>query len=288
MAFTESEEERGNVKIVSSKLPREDFAIFKKLCDIEDKSPSRKIRELITKEVNDKFGDIYKSRYEKEKIAQFQRSAIKDYNDSQIISEICKVNFVERTDERFIQIGIRPVINEDIFLRDKNGVHVHPELPSIGMHIAIGERDFLIRNILDNKEIERIKIDREELKEFPKYAFEFNQGTILISLDYFVELSQKLMRRIEYKNSKTILDTRYRLIFVPGEMMKNKVIIIEKDAILWARQKFHNEFTGKDEGLDIYIEPKVGEKVDITLRSVNRIKALDLERIKILEVEKDE
>ena len=88
MAIIESEEERGNIKIVSSKLPREDFAIFKKLCDIEDKSPSRKIRELITKEVNDKFGDIYKSRYDKEKIAQFQLSAIKDYNDSQVISEI--------------------------------------------------------------------------------------------------------------------------------------------------------------------------------------------------------
>ena len=285
MAIIESEEERGNIKIVSSKLPREDFAIFKKLCDIEDKSPSRKIRELITKEVNDKFGDIYKSRYDKEKIAQFQLSAIKDYNDSQVISEICKVNFVERTDERFIQIGLRPVIDEDIFLKDRNGVHVHPELPSIGMHIAIGERDFLIKNILDNKEIEKTQINKEELTEFPKHVFDYNEATILISLDFFVELSQKLMHRIEYKDGKTILDSRYRLIFVPGEMMKNKIIIIDKDAILWAKQKFHNEFTGKDESLDIYISPEVGERVDITLRSVNRIKSIDSKSIKILEVE---
>jgi len=284
MAIIESEEERGNIKIVSSKLPREDFAIFKKLCDIEDKSSSRKIRELITKEVNDKFGDIYKSRYDKEKIAQFQLSAIKDYNDSQVISEICKVNFVERTDERFIQIGLRPVIDEDIFLKDRNGVHVHPELPSIGMHIAIGERDFLIKNILDNKEIEKTQINKEELTEFPKHVFDYNEATILISLDFFVELSQKLMHRIEYKDGKTILDSRYRLIFVPGEMMKNKIIIIDKDAILWAKQKFHNEFTGKDEGLDIYISPEVGERVDITLRSVNRIKSIDSKSIKILEV----
>ena len=284
MAIIESEEERGNIKIVSSKLPREDFAIFKKLCDIEDKSPSRKIRELITKEVNDKFGDIYKSRYDKEKIAQFQLSAIKDYNDSQVISEICKVNFVERTDERFIQIGLRPVIDEDIFLKDRNGVHVHPELPSIGMHIAIGERDFLIKNILDNKEIEKTQINKEELTEFPKHVFDYNEATILISLDFFVELSQKLMHRIEYKDGKTILDSRYRLFFVPGEMMKNKIIIIDKDAILLAKQKFHNEFTGKDEGLDIYISPEVGERVDITLRSVNRIKSIDSKSIKILEV----
>ncbi len=284
MAIIESEEEKGNVKIVSSKLPREDFAIFKKLCDIEDKSPSRKIRELITKEVNDKFGDIYKSRYDKEKISQFQISAIKDYNDSQIISDICKVNFVERTDERFIQIGLRPVIDEDIFLKDRNGVHVHPELPSIGMYIAIGERDFLIKNILDNKEIEKTQINKEELTEFPKHIFDYNEATILISLDFFVELSQKLMHRIKYKNGKTILDSRYRLIFVPGEMMKNKIIIIDKDAILLAKQKFHNEFTGKDESLDIYISPEVGERVDITLRSVNRIKSLDPELIKILEI----
>ncbi len=276
-----TEEERDNVKIVSSKLPRNEFANFRELCNIENKTSSKKIRELINKEVNERFGGMYKSKYDMEKIKQFQVHTINDYNDSQIINDICKVNFVERTDGKFTQIGLRPIIKEDIFLPEGN---VDPRLPSLGMQITMGERDFLIQNILDNKEIQRVKIKKEEIKEFPK-EMNFRESTVLISLDFFVGLSQELMHRIEYKDSKVILDFYHKLIFVPGKMMKGKIIFIDKDAILWTKQKFYNQFTGKDESLDISIEPKIGGKVDIIARSVNRIKSLDNEMIKILEVE---
>jgi len=282
MVKNPTEEEKDNVKIVSSKLPRNEFANFRELCDIENKTFSKKIRELINQEVNERFGGMYKSVYDKKKIKQFQVSAINDYNSSQRVGEIAKVNLVERTDGKFTQIGLRPLIEEDIFLPEGNVV---PELPSIGMHVAVGERDFLIQNILKNKDIQKVIIKKGEVKEFAKFAYEFNEATILISLDFFVGLSQELMHRIEYKDSKTILDSNYNLIFVPGGMMKNKIIIIDKEAILWTKQKFYNEFTGKDESLDISIEPRIGGKVDIIVRSVNRIKSLYPEMIKILEVE---
>lgn len=276
--MTESEED--NVKIVASKLPREDFAIFRKLCDLENKTPNKKIRELITNEVDNKFTGIYRTRYDAEKIKQFQISTIEDYNKSKIIEQICKVNLVERSDGDFIQIGLRPVVDEDIFLV---GGNVHPELPSLGRHIAVGERDFLIKTLLENEQIKKIKLDKEEIFEFPK-EITSNNGILLISTDFLVNISMNLMNRIEYKNSKVLLDKNYEIIYVPKQIIGNRIMIIDKDAILWTKQKFHNEFTGQDESLDISINPKVGWTVDITVRSANKIKYLDPELIKILEV----
>jgi len=39
-----------------TKLPRDEFANFKKLCDSENKTINKKIRELINQEVNREFG----------------------------------------------------------------------------------------------------------------------------------------------------------------------------------------------------------------------------------------
>jgi len=279
MTNTGSTEERDE-QVVASKLPRAEFANFKKLCDLEGKTPSKKIRELINKDVDGKFGSMYKSTYDKEKIKQFQTSTIKDYNNSLIVEEICKVNFVDRTDGKFTQIGLRPIVEEDIFLPDGN---IFPELPSLGRHIAVGERDFLINSILENEEIRRMKINKKDIQEFPKEV-DFHESTILIPNELSVSLSISLMRRIEYRDHKIILDFHHNLFFVPGEAMKDKIIIIEKDAILWTKQRFHNQFTEKDESLDISVEPLIGGKVDIIARSVNRIKSLYPEGIKILEI----
>ena len=45
-----------NNKVVMAKLPRDEFANFKKLCDFEDKTINKKLRELINQEVNKNFG----------------------------------------------------------------------------------------------------------------------------------------------------------------------------------------------------------------------------------------
>ncbi|MBU2615620.1 MAG: hypothetical protein KKC19_00800 [Nanoarchaeota archaeon] len=219
--------------------------------------------------------------YDKEQIEQFHKNTIEDYNNSLIVEDIVKVNLIEKTDGSFVQIGIRPIIKEDMFVY-KNW---HPSLPSIGMDVANGERDFLIKNILDNKNVKRIIFNKKEISDFPKHAYDFNKATILISLDFFMGLHKEFVRRIEYKDHKTILDYNYNLVFVPGEIMSGKMIIISEDAILWEKEKFPNEFTEKDEKVDVRVVPaKQFGKVDITIRSVNKIKRFDPKLIKILEV----
>jgi len=56
MDLNKSAREEDN-KVVMSKLPRDEFANFKKLCDKENKTINKKLRELINLEVGKKFGN---------------------------------------------------------------------------------------------------------------------------------------------------------------------------------------------------------------------------------------
>ena len=197
---------------------------------------------------------MQENKFNKDKIKQFNELTLKEYTDDLIVEKIAKVEFVDKTDGSFIQLGLRPLVEDDIFRKFKD-VEVYPHLPGLGRHVSIGERDFLIKNILDNKEIKREELEKEKLLNFPSYAYEFHKATILISLDFFVELSMKLMHRIKYENGKTILDNNYNLDFIPGEMMKNKIIIISSDSILWKKEKFFNDYTKKEEKIDIQVKP---------------------------------
>jgi hypothetical protein len=226
---------------------------------------------------------MQKNKWNKDKMKQFNELTLKEYNQDLIIEKIVKVELVKETDGSFIQLGLRPLVEDDIFRKFKD-VEVYPNLPGLGRHIAIGERDFLIKNILDNKKIKRKILNKEKLLNFPSSAYEFSKATILISLDFFVELSQKLAHRIKYEKGKTILDNNYNLDFIPGEMMKNKIIIISPNAILWQKEKFFNEFTKTEEKIDIQINSASANKADILVRSVNKIKNIDPELIKIIEV----
>ena len=43
-------------KVIMSKLPRDEFANFQKICDSENKTINKKLRELINQEINKNFG----------------------------------------------------------------------------------------------------------------------------------------------------------------------------------------------------------------------------------------
>ena len=147
---------------------------------------------------------MYKSIYDREKIKQFQTSTIRDYNNSLIVEEVCNVNLVDRTDGKFTQIGLRPIVEEDIFLPKGN---IFPELLSLGGYIAIGERDFLINSILENREIQRVKINNNKIEKFLNEV-EFNESAIFIANDLFIDIAQLLMKRIELKHNLTWVKAR--------------------------------------------------------------------------------
>lgn len=214
--------------------------------------------------------------YKQEKIDEFIRLTTEDYNRSLVIEDIATVRTTEKTDGSFIQIGIRPLMEDDMFIDPG----FYPNLPGAGSTVAMGERDYLIQQILENEQIKKINVN-EDIVEFPKYI-EFSDAYILLSNKFYVEVFTKLMRRIDYEERYPRLDYRNRILIVPEKVLDNKIIIIAKNAIVWEKELF-----GKGT-LDISIKPAQEMfKVDITIRSVNKIKYLDTDSILVLEV-KDE
>ncbi len=218
--------------------------------------------------------------YNKEKIKKFHEYTIEDYERSLIVEGIAEVKAIEKTDGSFTQIGIRPLLEDGIFIQEGFSEY----LPGAGRLIAIGEEDFLIKNILDKKEIEKIEF-KEDIKEFPKYVYEFREAVVLLSTKFYVEVFTKLMSRIDYEEKYPRLDRRYRIIPIPEKVLGRKIIIVDKNSILWDKEIFDNKITGKKEKIDINIKPaKEMGKVDITIRSVNKIRYIDTDSIRILEV----
>ncbi len=224
-------------------------------------------------------------KYNKEKIKRFHEYTLKEYNESLIVEYIVKVNIVDKTDGTFTQIGIRPLLEDEIFISPSFSEY----LPGSGRMIANGEMDFLIKKIVekvDKDEIKKIELD-EDLTEFPKHVFGFNEAVILLPNKFSVEILSKLMHRIDYKKGYSRLDNQYRLEFVGGNEIGDKIIVVDKDAIWWEKQKFYNQFTNKDEKIDFNIVPaKEPGKVDITIKSVNKIKSINRSMIKVLEIKK--
>ncbi|MGV8142167.1 MAG: hypothetical protein ACP5NS_00855 [Candidatus Pacearchaeota archaeon] len=221
--------------------------------------------------------------YNPEKIKKFHEYTLEDYKRSMRVEDLASVKKVTKTDGSFTQIGIRPILEDDIFIDPGFSEY----LPGAGRLIAIGERDFLVNAILEksNKgEIEKIEF-KEEIKEFSKHI-NFLEGVIVISTKFFVEIFTQLMHRIDYKAGYPRLDHQYKIDSMPESVLGNKIILIEKDAILLEKELFDNSITGKKEEIDIKIKSaqEIG-KVDITIRSVNKISYMDNKRIKVLEVE---
>lgn len=217
------------------------------------------------------------SLYKEEKIKEFNKHIVEEYNQDLIIEDIIKVVPIEVTDGKFTQIGIRPVIDEDIFIDPS----FDERLPGAGRYVAIGERDFLINELLKDEGINKKKI---KLDEFPIYI-ENQESSILFPADFYTKIFITLQRRIDYEEGFPKLDKRQRLIAVPERVIGNNIIVIPKDSISWRKKLFYNKFTNKKEKLNIKIgNPKPGGKVDITINSLNKIEHIDKRDIKILEI----
>lgn len=52
-------------KVVMSKLPRDEFSNFQKICKKENKTINKKLRELINQEINKNFGTPIKGKLKK-------------------------------------------------------------------------------------------------------------------------------------------------------------------------------------------------------------------------------
>jgi hypothetical protein len=209
---------------------------------------------------------------EKEKLKAFHESIIEDYNRSLEVEDLAIVKTTEKPDCSSIQIGMRTNIPEEVF---------DSLYQSFGKEVAMGERDFLIDYLLKCKEIQRVHISEDT--KFTEHL-EFNKNIVILSTKFYVGIFTKLMNHVVYGKGHPLLYGIYPIISIPEKILGNKIIIVEKDAILIEKELFSDELTGKKEKINV-ITKNLIDGVEVMFRSVLRIKHIDFERIKILEVE---
>ena len=209
---------------------------------------------------------------EKEKLKEFHESIIEDYNRSLEVEDLASVRTTEKTDLSSTQIGMRTNIPEEVF---------ESLYQSFGREVAIGEMDFLIDHLLKSEKIQKVKISEDA--KFTEHL-EFNKNIIILSTKFYVGIFTKLMNHVIYGKGHPLLYGIYPLISIPEKILGNKIIILERDAILIEKELFTDELTGKKEKINVVTksDPCIG--FDVLVRSVIKIKHIDFERIKILEV----
>ena len=103
---------------------------------------------------------------------------------------------------------------------------------------------------------------------------------IIMSNKFTTVIPIRLMHRIDYDERYPRLDRMNRIVTIPERVLGDKIIILDKSAIVWEKELFDN-----GETIDIDVRTaKEPFKADITIRSVNKIRHLDPSLIKILEV----
>lgn len=217
---------------------------------------------------------------DQKKIKQFCEGVIEDYRRELVVEQLVQVSTTEKTDGEFIQIGIRPLLDQAMFSLESYDI----VLPGAGRMIALKERDFLVEQILKNKQIKIIKF-QEGLEELPKHFYEFDNPIILISSKTYLPFSKSLGKRIEHKNGTLLLDGTVKITPVPEQIMGNKMIIMDEKSVKWIKKLFYNEIIDKKKVIDIQFKTHSNGKIDSTIKSVNKIESMDPNLIKILKLE---
>ena len=218
------------------------------------------------------------------KVKIFNEYILEEYARDLVVEDITDVNFTDKTDGTFTQVGIRPLID----LGTLTEPNYDPRLTMAGRIVATGERDLLVHSILES-EIKRIKLDKTKLspEELQKYLSTYWHAKIIISVDIEAEIlkNKEWFYHIKFMGRKMKFNGLYDIIPVPTNIMTNTIIIIGDSAFLWTKQLFPNKITNKSEKLDIHISDTLNNgKLDITIRSVNKFEIMNPENIKIIDV----
>ncbi len=217
---------------------------------------------------------------DKKKLEAFNFNILSGYYDNLIIEKIMKLEEKDITDGEFNQVGIRVLLNTEIF----NGNNF-TDLRNLGRIIALGERDLMVKTLLNN--INVITLNKDEYSPAKLRAFLGNSNAkLLISVDNKASIVKNhvWMKFLKFKNDKLTFD-EHEVFPIPSKVTPHKVIILnDTHQLSWFKQVFQNNITGKKEKLDIQINPanKPG-KTEVLIRSVNKF-MYGKNSIKILDI----
>ncbi len=223
------------------------------------------------------------------RITEFIKKTIENYEYNQRINNFIEKIQEENTDGTFVRIGLRPLVKREMFLPQKGDVYIASEIFGLGHSIAVGEINYFIKEILNNKEIRKIKIKKKEFN--PDSLSEILnelKGVITIFQDSGNNVD--LLNNPIWKNNlgykgRTLQFNSYPVINIGGDLLKNKIILFDKLSSIWINVMFRNRKANIISPLNIQIGSlRNDSEVDVLVNSLVKLKIHEPNQIKIIEL----
>lgn len=211
-----------------------------------------------------------------EQIPEFTSRAMKEYSESIKVDKFAKNIAIGENYERddFFQIGIRHLMDNDIFDPKSNVV---PYVFGLARSVTLGEVKYFVDNLLKTEDIDIIQHKEEEIT--PELIFSLIgdwNAAIITSVDIKFNIwlrKNKWYSYIRYpevgKNavfSKNYpFSKEYPIFPIPQKLIESidrKIIIYDRDQIIWKFVEFKNEILDKTDRLNVIINDAPNDKKD--------------------------
>lgn len=166
---------------------------------------------------------------------------------------------VSKTNGKFAKIGLKvPKLEDPIY--------------GVGRSIALGERDWLINSVLNDKRIIPLSEQGKLVENALIHNMKFIGGVIFIPSKFYMELIQFFYNSLRFENPWSKI-YGYDLIPIPDKI-SDKIIIIENLGIIW------KGVTKKEEFLHVDVKGKNYEVYTLNYLDIDpeMVKVIDLKR----------
>lgn len=231
-----------------------------------------------------------------EKVAKCREDILKSYKESSKIQEVAQVKeFDEERDKEleFIQIYKRPLIPKDCLIKP-SFVDCSTLWFDLGHRVvAVGEINYLIKRILEDGRIERVRIKNAECKEILNEIKSvagnlreqnYKPSVIFMPLEIHTEFLKKRLAET-FEHLRIDEDTELKVINSSKLTPFKDIIILDKTAGIWTFEP--DEETGERLIIEIKEYDSDKSKVDLLVKTVVNFRIVDPKAIKILKLNEE-
>jgi len=221
------------------------------------------------------------------KIKEFEIKTQEEYSRDRRVHKYCNILQVEDTRGEFMQIGLRPQLEMDIF--DPNS-GTYPHIIGLGTSIARGEENYFVENTLKNFPSETRKISELTPQFLSKICTRFGHDKEIVILAPFWFEHEHLAPEhkyvdYEYDQGTAIIrikGTNIKIYGVNERVIGDNLIIFDKYAIRWKYRIFPS-----NKLLEIKIRLNADTmRYDTIVRSLIKQEFLNRNAVKVIKIEK--
>lgn len=237
---------------------------------------------------------------DEKKIEDCMAKTINYYEQESEIQNIVNIKTYNQFDEdknlEFVQIGYRPLVQKDCFIKSAN-VDCSALWNSFSRTVTFGELNYFLSQINSNRQIDIIPVKNENS---PLKALElvenliktlnedgFKASTIFLPLDYLAETEKQnieegtdIYKKIRGRKYKSDDQTELDIIHSNKYVKFQDIIILDKNACDWTFKP------NRENNSRLWIEIKEYEKdkskIDLTIKTIINLTIRDHRGIKIL------